>query len=131
MCRPFPLPSVRLVVAAGLLAAGVACLPGRAAAQCGDHVLIAGQPIADHPSHPDSSPALPKKPCHGPNCSSNPTTPTVPPTAPSDGRGSAERWAAGFLAAIASDASSQTLPPLTSDAGTVRRPDPLLDPPRV
>ena len=75
---------------AALLLVSAACAsPGRASAECGDHVIILNGPAAANskaPSAPtpDALPAAPRPPCHGPNCSGSPApkAPVAPLTAP-------------------------------------------------
>ncbi|MBX9579418.1 MAG: hypothetical protein K2X87_03845 [Gemmataceae bacterium] len=124
-------PVLRLVAAAGLLAAGLAFTPGRAAAECGDYVRIAGQPMAPHggPGQADHGQPTPGKPCHGPGCSGHQTTP-VPVTAPVTGPGGSKEWAARFGADLDAAATGRTLPPLTSEDGSVSRPASIFHPPR-
>jgi hypothetical protein len=77
---------------AALLLVVLACAtPGRASAECGDHVLILNQPTAraDQGGHAapasDAPAAPPRAPCSGPNCSQGsdrhpaPFTPASPP----------------------------------------------------
>src|SRR5439155_6662314 len=75
----------RLAVAAVLVAAGVALVPGKAAAACGDYVHIEGQIVQQQqttqPPVTDGVPAAPR-PCNGPGCSNRPTPPIPPLTAP-------------------------------------------------
>lgn len=128
------LPSSHTAVAIALLVGGVAFAPGRAAADCGDYVRIAGRPMAGHdtptPGHADPEMPTPAKPCHGPNCSSNPTTPAPPLTAPVTDPSGSKEWAARFVAAEGADAGTDSLPPITSDAGAVSRPGTIFHPPR-
>src|SRR5687768_7392190 len=84
-----PLSAVlRRVVAALLLAAGVACAGGSAQAGCGDYLTIDGKPHAgrDH---------MPAKPCDGPNCTAAPAPTPVPLTAPAPLTAGAKDTAAG------------------------------------
>src|SRR5438105_2795460 len=76
-----PLPP-NLLRASVLLVALVVALAatGKAAAGCGDHVVIlkaAGRTQANGDS-PESS--VPKPPCHGPHCSATPSQPAAPPS---------------------------------------------------
>jgi hypothetical protein len=80
--------------AAFLLVAAACASPGRASAECGDHVIILNGPAAANakatptPANPiptpDTQPAAPRPPCHGPNCSGSPApkAPLAPITAP-------------------------------------------------
>ena len=75
-----------------LLVAAACASPGRASAECGDHVIILNGPAAANaktthtPANPtpDATPAAPRPPCHGPNCSGSPApkAPLAPITAP-------------------------------------------------
>jgi hypothetical protein len=125
-------PALRLVAAAGLLAAGVAFTPGRAAAQCGDYVRIAGQPMAPHdgPGQADHGLPTPGQPCHGPGCSGAPATPALPVTAPVADPSGSKQWADRFAADPDAAAGGRTLPPITSDDGAVSRPASIFHPPR-
>lgn len=128
------LPSLRTAVATALLVAGVAFAPGRAAAECGDYVRVDGRPMAGHdpgaPGHADPGWPTPAKPCHGPNCSGNPSTPAPPLTAPVADPSGLKAWAARFVADLGADAGGRSLPPLTSDSGAVSRPGSVFHPPR-
>ena len=76
---------VRLPAAAFLLAGGFFVSPGRASADCGDYVTIAGQPSAHHAMPPadDTKPTdSPRRPCNGPNCSKRQDSPITPSRAP-------------------------------------------------
>ena len=78
---------VRLPAAAFLLAVGFFVSPGRASADCGDYVTIAGQPSAHHAMPPaasdDAKPAeAPRRPCNSPNCSKRQDSPITPTRAP-------------------------------------------------
>jgi hypothetical protein len=76
-----PSPLFRGWRAALLLVAAVCLSPDRAAAACGDHVIILNAPgNSDRHAAPDAS-ELPAPPCHGPNCSGTPER-DVPPLAP-------------------------------------------------
>lgn len=91
-----PLPPLtdvlRRIVAALLLAAGVACIGGSAQAGCGDYLTIDGKPAVSHDR-------LPAKPCDGPNCSAAPAPAPVPMTAPVPVSSGAKDSAAGALLA--------------------------------
>src|SRR5437899_8477761 len=75
-----PTPWLRFVTAAVLLAGGIALAPAKAAAACGDYVVIASHDGAS--AQGPSDPALPRLPCHGPGCSNRPIEPEQPLTAP-------------------------------------------------
>ncbi|MBX9628198.1 MAG: hypothetical protein K2X82_30650 [Gemmataceae bacterium] len=126
MCLPPAVPT-RLVAAAVLAAAGLLASPDRAAAGCGDYVVLAE--TAPGTDHTPASP-VPQPPCHGPGCSGRPTeapSPSAPVTHTADpdqlalptGRVTA-RTAPASWAAVADDAS----PP-----DPLRRP--VFHPPRI
>jgi hypothetical protein len=72
---------VRSAGIAFAIAAGVALAPSRASAACGDYVHVAKDGAeANDPSRLGES-DMPR-PCHGPGCSSQPTPPILPLTAP-------------------------------------------------
>ena len=76
---------IRATATALLLAAGFFVSPGRAHADCGDYVTIAGQPSAHHemPAPGDAHQGdTPRKPCNGPNCSKKQDAPAAPLRAP-------------------------------------------------
>jgi hypothetical protein len=125
-------PILRWVAAAGLLAAGVAFTPGRAAAECGDYVRIDGRLLAPHdrPGQADHGLPLPGKPCHGPGCSGAPAAPSLPVTAPVADPTGSKQWADRFAADLDAAAGGRPLPPLTSDDGPVSRPGSIFHPPR-
>lgn len=76
--RHAPRLPLHVVTTAVLVVGWLTFAPGRAAAECGDHVTVAGQPAhADR----EPSPELPR-PCHGPNCSTRPAVPLPPVTVP-------------------------------------------------
>ena len=66
------------LAAFALLVLGVAA-PGQLKAACGDYVTVGGKKASMTP-HDAIKPNAP--PCHGPNCSQNPTAPVVPPAPP-------------------------------------------------
>lgn len=76
--RHAPRLPLHVLTTAVLVAGWLAFAPGRAAAECGDHVIVAGQPAQPDPE----SPPGPRQPCHGPNCSERPAAPLPPVTAP-------------------------------------------------
>ncbi|QJW97799.1 hypothetical protein [Frigoriglobus tundricola] len=79
-----PLSPFRGWRAALLLAAAACATPGRATAECGDHVTILtprANPSAPATPAPIEAPAPLKAPCSGPNCSRLPDR-HAPPVAP-------------------------------------------------
>jgi hypothetical protein len=102
---------IRATATALLLAAGMFISPGRAKADCGDYVTIAGQP-SDHHAMPADAPQgdSPRKPCDGPNCSKKQDSPVAPLRAPATPTG--ETKPAGTNLGV-------ELPPAASGTGWV------------
>jgi hypothetical protein len=101
---------IRATATALLLAAGVFASPGRATADCGDYVTIAGQPSAHHamPAPGDAPQGeTPRKPCNGPNCSKKQDPPVAPVRAPAPPTGDTKP--------VATNHGADTLP--TADRG--------------
>jgi hypothetical protein len=116
---------------AALLLVAVACAtPGRAKAECGDHVTILNGPAANSDGASAAAPAPQKVPCSGPNCSRAPQRqdpdPAPAPTSGPEGKeaavpaGSAEERDSG--SARVSDLAPGAL---------VRRPTSIFHPPRL
>ena len=125
MTSPSQAAVLRRVVAALLLAAGVACAGGSAQAGCGDYLTIDGRPHAS-----GQHPAGPVKPCDGPNCSANPSPTPAPMTAPAPAPAGAKDTAAG------SQPGGDDVPPPSgfsrpvSDGSSVHVPRSVFHPPR-
>ena len=66
--------------------------PSRAAAECGDYVLVLKNGSGESGTQTQHSPL---KPCDGPNCSSKPGTPTAPLTVPVNDTESSKQFASG------------------------------------
>src|SRR5262249_22730063 len=116
----------RRLVAALLLAAGVACAGGSAQASCGDYLTIDGKPAA-HGGHPSG----PGKPCDGPNCSAAPTPASVPMTAPAPVISGAKDTAASSLLAGDDTPPSLGFSRPVSDGHSVHVPRSVFHPPRT
>jgi hypothetical protein len=90
--------------AALLLVAAAFATPGRATAECGDHVVILTAPLGEHRpatagSHTDAPPRPVKVPCHGPDCSAPPAPADTLWTVPS-AKDPRESNAAALAAAV-------------------------------
>jgi hypothetical protein len=125
---------------AALLLVAVACAtPGRAAAECGDHVIILNAKASasrDGRATPSStegaaeSPVAPRPPCSGPNCSSAPER-HPPPSAPVPSSGPTGKEAAQALVQIEQpDRASARVGDLMSPR-PIRRASSVFHPPRV
>lgn len=124
MTRTLPRLPARAVATALLLAAGLFGSGGRAEANCGDYVVIDGQPAVGHDAG-----RLPGEPCHGPNCSVGecpPQAPLVPPTNPNPAP--KDRWAGVIIAADPSPGFDEPVAP--ASCHPVRRPSDTFHPPR-
>lgn len=123
--RPFST-ALRQVVAALLLATGVASASGSAQAGCGDYLTIDGKPHAQR-----HLPAAPARPCDGPNCSALPTPTPAPMTSPVPGPTGVKATAAEL------DFDGGDAPPdlgfrrPTSDGTSVHIPRSVFHPPRT
>jgi hypothetical protein len=127
--RLVPAVPIRLAAVAVLTAAGVAAAPGRADAGCGDYVTVA----ADTPDHRADAPdgSNPLAPCRSPGCSSRPTPPDVPLTAPTTAPTGPDQWAdaLGRTGDHAPHPAAGRTPP--ADPGRpVHFPRPIFHPPR-
>jgi hypothetical protein len=116
---------LRRVVAALLLAAGVACAGGEAQAGCGDYLTIDGKPHASQ-----QHPTLPAKPCDGPNCSANPSPAQTPMTAPAPAPTGAKGTAVGSQLAGDNPSSNSGFSRPVSDGHSVHLPRSVFHPPR-
>lgn len=118
---------------AALLLVAVACAsPGRAAAECGDHVVILTNPTnQDGHATPATADVPPKAPCSGPNCSRPPERP-APPLAPVSVSGPHGKEAAPLLGAVEPPdlAPSSRAADLTSPR-PIRRATSVFHPPRA
>jgi hypothetical protein len=120
--------------AALLLVAAACATPGRAAAECGDHVVILNGPHARaNPGHAappaaDESPA-PARPCSGPNCSRRSGHHPAPP-APVPNTGPGGKEVAPILGAVEPpDGASARFDDCTSPR-PIRRASTVFHPPR-
>jgi hypothetical protein len=113
---------VVLLAAGALLALLVGgAAPGTARAECGDHVVF--RRPADK-----VTPAVPAKPCHGPNCSGHraPILPLPAPPAPTVD----ERWGqTTSCEAVPAPGLAERFPDSPSDH-PIRRPADIFHPPR-
>lgn len=101
---------------------------GTAQASCGDYLTIHGEPTASHDGSPVS---LPKKPCHGPNCSVSPAPPESPLNTTSTKTLAPERDPAALglhEAAKLEDHNLSRRP--RSESGTISRPSVPFHPPK-
>lgn len=120
-----------------LLLVVIACAtPGRASAECGDHVRILNGATADSsdngtPAATDTpSPAPGKAPCSGPNCSQAPERHS-PPFAPAPPDSPQGKDVARLLGSVAMpDRGSAPVGDFASPL-PVRRPSSIFHPPRV
>jgi hypothetical protein len=121
-----------------LLVATACATPGRAKADCGDHVLIlngptvnTGDPTPTTPGTAQSAaPHKKKAPCSGPNCSRSPQRQTPPP-APAPTPGPQGKEAAHTGAAEAPTAGPPGRVYDSTSPPPVRRADPIFHPPRI
>jgi hypothetical protein len=118
----------------GLAAAVVfalALLPGRAAASCGDHVLILKGQTVEQPAKLDTAHRSPTVPCDGPHCSGSPARES-PPLSPVTTTGSSGKETAGV--AGAHDTCADPAAPFERDSTSprpVRRASSVFHPPRL
>ena len=135
--RPLPPNLILRLVATGLLVAlGVGVTPGRAAAECGDYVTVLGEQVSHGSPQPDADrshgmPARPDRPCHGPNCSSNPTTPAVPVSPPVTSPSDSKNLVAGLVGDRDDFPGAGWSLSLTSEGRVVRHPRSIFHPPRA
>jgi hypothetical protein len=107
-----------------LLAGAFGVAPGRAEAGCGDYLMTGHDAVADQPlGH-----QFPKVPCHGPNCSNKPETPSPLP-APVPPSSETKACLTG-LEQEAGDRGDRTIPH-SSAAGPVHKPGSIFHPPRI
>lgn len=124
--RVVPAFPIRLAAVAVLTAAGLLAAPDRAAAGCGDYVVVADV-MADGSDHPPP----PMAPCHGPGCSNGPESPDVPLSAPVPSPVGSDPWAALAGRAVAPDPGPGSRYAVPPDAGRpVHIPQPIFHPPR-
>jgi hypothetical protein len=125
MASTQPCVGLRRVVAALLLAAGVACAGGSARAGCGDYLTI-GTPRISH----DIPLELPTHPCDGPNCSAAPVPTPVPMTGPAPAPSSAKDSASGSQFATDPFLTGDGFARPASNGRAVLRPTSVFHPPR-
>jgi hypothetical protein len=118
---------------AALLLVAVACAtPGRARAECGDHVTILNGPVAkfDGASAAGHTPGPQKAPCSGPNCSRSPQRQAPDPApAPTSGPQGKEAAVAAGSADERDGASARAPDPVPGSL--VRRTTSIFHPPRL
>jgi hypothetical protein len=122
---------VRLPVTALLLAVGFFVSPGRASAECGDYVTIAGQPSAHHamPQAPDDG-RPGDAPCNGPNCSKRKDSPVAPVRAPATPTGETKPIGVTVGADLPPDADGGAWLTLSTSVRPVRTSTSIFHPPR-
>ena len=128
-------PVLRPAGAALAVIAAIVAFPGRSAAECGDYVHIVKDRVAAESSRLDdifgqSEQKPPRSPCHGPNCSGNPSAPVPPITAPVSDAGSKELAARATSDANRADGREWVIAPGLRGSPT-RLPSLIFHPPRA
>lgn len=122
--------SVRGGRAALLLVVTACATPGRASADCGDHVVVLAPGAAAHDAGATGHRERPQAPCSGPNCSRAPER-HAPQPAPVASPAPHGKEAAHATAPAAPDDRTASRPPEFTSPRPLRRAVPIFHPPRA